>query len=479
MKICPKCKQVYDDNSVFCEQCENEDGSGVKLVDAKECPNCGKTIRVDVKRCSYCGANTLSLGNNAESIDAHGNAVRGDLNITKNSITNIINKDESTATAKCSICGSIIKKIEGYECKGCNEFVCSNCYDINRGICKNCADKILLGNEQQYIQKVKEWLSTTEYLQYEGSHQDSVNEIAKELGVSEERAEYLKYEEIYLWLNDGVKKGEEDAIISLARAYDSGKFLDKRKKSILDDTSLCLLRDNYNENRSCGYNAALADAYEAHRDYETAINFYIKANDLWFKEVEFDSGIWLYKVGLCYQKLGSYTEAVEWYSRAIEEETYEAAINLGWLYINEFSRPEDGFNIFLEFYKRGEISEGENYNVIARSLGDCYRLGIGTQMDLQKAVDAYNSALPKPDVHTIAKPTERTYGEAWFGLGECFSSGMIDNWDYAVQCYQKSAECKNADAMYQLYLYYKNIADNNELSDMWLKKAMNAGYKLN
>ena len=149
------------------------------------------------------------------------------------------------------------------------------------------------------------------------------------------------------------------------------------------------------------------------------------------------------------------------------------------LYINELSRPEDGFNIFLEFYKRGEISEGENYNVIARSLGDCYRPGIGTQMDLQKAVDAYNSALPKPDVHAIAKPTERTYGEAWFGLGECFSSRMIDNWDYAVQCYQKSAECKNADAMYQLYLYYKNIADNNELSDMWLKKAMNAGYKLN
>lgn len=370
------------------------------------------------------------------------------------------------------------KKIEGYECKECNEFVCSNCYDINRGICKNCADKILLGNEQQYIQKVKEWLSTTEYLEYEW-HQDSVNEIAKELGVSEERAEYLKYEEIYLWLNDGVKKGEGDAIISLVRAYKSGKFLDKRKKSILDDTSLCLLRDNYNENRSYIYNAELAEAYEDNRDYETAINFYIKANDLWFKEVEFNSGIYLYKVGLCYQKLGSYTEAVEWYSRAIEEETYEAAINLGWLYINELSRPEDGFNIFLEFYKRGEISEGENYNVIARSLGDCYRLGIGTQMDLQKAVDAYNSALPKPDVHAIAKPTERTYGEAWFGLGECFSSRMIDNWDYAVQCYQKSAECKNADAMYQLYLYYKNIADNNELSDMWLKKAMNAGYKLN
>ena len=115
MKICPKCKQVYDDNSVFCEQCENEDGAGVRLVEAKDCPNCGKTIPKDAKCCIYCGVNTQNFAKDATNMDIHGNAVRGDLNITStvhhdetyidntvvhnevtnNSTTNIIHNDDN------------------------------------------------------------------------------------------------------------------------------------------------------------------------------------------------------------------------------------------------------------------------------------------------------------------------------------------------------------------------------------------------
>ena len=159
MKICPKCKQVYDDNSVFCEQCENEDGSGVKLVDAKECPNCGKAIPADSKRCIFCGVNTQNFAKDATNMDIHGNAVRGDLNITStvhhdetyidntvvhnevtnHSTTNIIHKDETTLTEKCSICGSIIRRIEGYECPKCGKFVCSDCYNTSENLCNRCS----------------------------------------------------------------------------------------------------------------------------------------------------------------------------------------------------------------------------------------------------------------------------------------------------------------------------------------------------
>ena len=159
MKICPKCKQVYDDNSVFCEQCENEDGAGVRLVEAKDCPNCGKTIPKDAKRCIYCGVNTQNFAKDATNMDIHGNAVRGDLNITStvhhdetyidntvvhnevtnNSTTNIIHNDETTTTSKCSVCGKIIKRIEGYECTKCGKFVCSDCYDDSEKMCTHCS----------------------------------------------------------------------------------------------------------------------------------------------------------------------------------------------------------------------------------------------------------------------------------------------------------------------------------------------------
>lgn len=159
MKICPKCKQVYDDNSAFCEQCENEDGAGVRLVEAKDCPNCGKTIPKDAKRCIYCGVNTQNFAKDATNMDIHGNAVRGDLNITStvhhdetyidntvvhnevtnNSTTNIIHKDETTLTEKCSICGKIVKRIEGYECTKCGKFVCSDCYDDSEKMCTHCS----------------------------------------------------------------------------------------------------------------------------------------------------------------------------------------------------------------------------------------------------------------------------------------------------------------------------------------------------
>ena len=159
MKICPKCKQVYDDNSAFCEQCENEDGAGVRLVEAKDCPNCGKTIPKDAKCCIYCGVNTQNFAKDATNMDIHGNAVRGDLNITStvhhdetyidntvvhnevtnNSTTNIIHNDETTATSKCSVCGKIIKRIEGYECTKCGKFVCSDCYDDSEKMCTHCS----------------------------------------------------------------------------------------------------------------------------------------------------------------------------------------------------------------------------------------------------------------------------------------------------------------------------------------------------
>lgn len=78
MKICPKCKKQYESGN-FCENCENEDGSPVRLEEDKiTCPTCGRQYNKGTKFCSECGTR---LGTQGKSATSTSGITMGDKNV--------------------------------------------------------------------------------------------------------------------------------------------------------------------------------------------------------------------------------------------------------------------------------------------------------------------------------------------------------------------------------------------------------------
>ena len=53
MKECPKCKELIDDDALFCPNC------GTKIGNTKTCIKCGKEIEADSAFCPHCGASQI------------------------------------------------------------------------------------------------------------------------------------------------------------------------------------------------------------------------------------------------------------------------------------------------------------------------------------------------------------------------------------------------------------------------------------
>ncbi len=169
MKICPKCKKQYE-NGNFCTDCENDDGSPVRLEEDKiSCPKCKRTYEKGTKFCSECG---VRLGKGGQpSVEGMSigdkNVIAGDVNMigkketykVGGNATIVHNEDETKQTAKCHICGSVVKKTSGYICPDCGQFTCAECFDDSWKRCVECARKVASGRAKQYRAKVDECLA--------------------------------------------------------------------------------------------------------------------------------------------------------------------------------------------------------------------------------------------------------------------------------------------------------------------------------
>ena len=196
MKTCPKCKKQYESGN-FCENCENEDGTPVKLEEEKvSCPQCGREYAVGTKFCSECGVRlgTAGAGTSSGSGISMGdkNMISGDVighkesyNVSGNA-TIIKNEDETKKTAKCHICGSIVQKIHGYDCPDCGQFTCGDCFDKAHGVCNGCVEKKVKLNEENYKAKVIESLSDDNRIDAEEFKQ--LHELQERYGISDYRA---------------------------------------------------------------------------------------------------------------------------------------------------------------------------------------------------------------------------------------------------------------------------------------------------
>ena len=199
MKVCPKCKRQYESGN-FCENCENEDGSPVKLEEEQiSCPSCGTKCKPGTKFCPECGtrldgkANPNAGGSGLSMGDK--NVIAGDVighkeetHIAGNA-TIIKNEDQTKQVKRCHICGSLVQIVDGFDCPECGQFTCSSCYDEKEGCCKECAER----HGEQKINRYKEALKMVlADGRIELSERKELISLQQQLGISSETAKQLE-----------------------------------------------------------------------------------------------------------------------------------------------------------------------------------------------------------------------------------------------------------------------------------------------
>ncbi len=258
MKTCPKCKKQYESGN-FCENCENEDGTPVKLEEEKVCcPQCGREYAVGTKFCSECGVRLGTAGAGASSGGismGDKNVIAGDVighketyNVSGNA-TIIKNEDETKKTAKCHICGSIVQKIHGYDCPDCGQFTCGDCFDKTHGVCNGCVEKKIKLNEENYKAKVIESLSDDNRIDAEEFKQ--LHELQERYGISDYRA---------MEIQDEVKANSRGRV-----EFTTFEKLNYEKAEVL-------FYEDGNVSEAC---KLLEPIYEAHRNDEKILGLYL------------------------------------------------------------------------------------------------------------------------------------------------------------------------------------------------------------
>ena len=259
MKTCPKCKKQYESGN-FCENCENEDGTPVRLEEEKvSCPQCGREYAAGTKFCSECGVRLGTAGAGASSGSGISmgdkNVIAGDVighkesyNVSGNA-TIIKNEDETKKTAKCHICGSIVQKIHGYDCPDCGQFTCGDCFDKAHGVCNGCVEKKVRLNEENYKAKVIEFLSDDNRIDAEEFKQ--LHEFQERYGISDYRA---------MEIQDEVKANSRGRV-----EFTTFEKLNYEKAEVL-------FYEDGNVSEAC---KLLEPIYEAHRNDEKILDLYL------------------------------------------------------------------------------------------------------------------------------------------------------------------------------------------------------------
>lgn len=178
MKICPKCGKQYSIGN-FCEDCEDENGAGVKLVEGKVCENCGHVVPQGFKRCTNCGVALTAKSTEGVGLGDK-NVIAGDINstihhnenivdntvlhnesytnnynssnqvyntnnnITNTSTTNIINQDETKKMVRCHICGKHIVITNAITCRKCGNVICTSCFNDVDKSCIECSSSMIV-----------------------------------------------------------------------------------------------------------------------------------------------------------------------------------------------------------------------------------------------------------------------------------------------------------------------------------------------
>ena len=257
MKICPKCLRQYESGN-FCENCENEDGSPVKLEEEQvSCPKCGLKYKKGTKFCSECGTRLDGTGT-SNAAGAAGlsmgdkNVIAGDVighkeetHITGNA-TIIKNEDQTKQVKKCHICGSIVPIVDGFDCPECHQFTCASCFDSDAGCCTDCVEQHKKRNEEEFKSALKMAYADG---RIEYSERQQLITLQHKLKISDEKA----------------KKFEQQFRGDTAEALTTTE-----KLSIEQATKLYYKEENYTEALNL-----IKPIFENHQTREEVLNLYL------------------------------------------------------------------------------------------------------------------------------------------------------------------------------------------------------------
>jgi TPR repeat protein len=164
----------------------------------------------------------------------------------------------------------------------------------------------------------------------------------------------------------------------------------------------------------------LQPGFEASR--AQAVRWFMRAAGSGFAQAEHNLGL-IYTLGWGVQ--ADREQAIHWYRRAAQHGLDGSKANLGALLANS-PNPADqkeGFELVSADAKTGR-AEAENV------LGYCYEYGVGTKVDLAKAVEWYKRAVDKGDVLSM------------YNLGNLYwkGSGVEQNFVEAFRLYSQACE---------------------------------------
>ena len=241
------------------------------------------------------------------------------------------------------------------------------------------------------------------------------------------------FKEAYQWFNKSAHQGLPEAMQSLA---------------------ICLLR---------------GDGVQA--DYEEGMKWQYKAAESNAPEILYTTGV------ICEQLAGDSVKALDYYKRAADLGNVEACLNVGADYRDGIVVNQD-YAKALEYYTKaaekgnpiGYINVGTIYYLSYQDY-TYHNVDLGVEKDLNKAIHNLEASL---------KIVENVDAHYWLGL--CYWYAKDSNKDdaKAFNHIKIAAEGNHPAAQMQLYFFYCHgigVEPNQELAQMWRKRAIENGYE--
>ena len=196
--------------------------------------------------------------------------------------------------------------------------------------------------------------------------------------------------------------------------------------------------------------------------YKTFCEIYEKTGD---EEAEFYMGKMLY-LGIGTGK--NWEKAYQIMEKLYDRDRKAREVIADMYYTGKYLEEDDkkAFDIYTQLMEDGEDTWG--YSTFM--LGICYKDGIGTEINLDRAFEL------------IKKATELGYKDAYYYLGRAYyvGEGVEKNLEKAFEYTKKSAELEDEQAYFWLgymYFYGEGTEINYEEAIKWLTKSVKTGKK--
>lgn len=238
----------------------------------------------------------------------------------------------------------------------------------------------------------------------------------------------------------------------------------------------------------------MATVYLSQNNPETALRFLMKAKDL-MPPYHSNEETLLYNIGLCSYMLGSYPDAIIYYSQALEISPYfgEAAYALGLSYLKTGQKEKALMNITKAraiFSKNGQLDFVDKANDLLANLEKTYDqptvssipektaeqsmdpIPNDAQAYYKKGIEYarqghYNTAI---DYFQKSLNLDPTFAKAYTNLGSTY--GQLQRYSDALSAYKKAVkyDSYNPKIYYNIAMVYMATGQENEALN-YLKKA--------